>query len=65
MTYKFSRLEDGCFKRYEFDSIESARDWAQEQMDIFKKENKVVNEATDVSFKRYKSQFDNLRCSEG
>ncbi len=54
MMYKFARFEEGSIKRYEFSSYQDALNWVNEQIETFKKVNRVRDESKDMSFIRYK-----------
>lgn len=59
-TYKFARLEPDGLKKYEFDSLESFKLWVDQELEKFKKENRVTDESKDRYFMALKSQFDKV-----
>jgi len=57
MTYKFALFEDNSLKKYQFDSLEDAKSWADYQIEKFKVRNKVFDEKTDKYFINFREQF--------
>ena len=67
MKYRFARFENdvndpgtiekASVKRYEFDSLENAQAWVNEEIERFKKVNHVRDELNDKSFIRFKSEL--------
>ncbi len=58
MTFKFARMEIDGLKRYSFETYEEVENWVKNELDIFKKTNRVDNENNDRSFISYKSVLD-------
>lgn len=60
MNYKVNSSESGGLKRHLFESKSELKSWIDEQVELFKIENRVQDEQRDQSFIRFKSQFDRL-----
>jgi|SRR6267142_2776529 len=56
--YKLKRFEKDGIKRYDFDSYEDAEKWVNDEVEKFKKTNKVIDENKDKSFIRFKLELE-------
>lgn len=63
MKYKFARLENESIKKFEFDTLEELKSWINQELENYKKINKVTDESKDKSFLNYKANLE--RYAEG
>lgn len=60
MKYMFSRIEEGSLKKYEFSSYQEIEKWVNQQLEDFKKINRVFDESKDRAYMEYKSELQKI-----